>query len=30
MAMNRDKRRSNNEAAGADDALKEVVVFVNR
>ena len=29
MAMNRDKRRSNNEA-GADDALKEVVVFVNR
>ena len=30
MAMNREKRRSNNEAAGADDALKEVVVFVNR
>ena len=29
MAMNRDKRRNNNEA-GADDALKEVVVFVNR
>ena len=30
MAMNREKRRSNNEAGAADDALKEVVVFVNR